>query len=147
MYIWFPSPDPIDVAVYIPFETSDCPPPPSQLLEQVIAAEKEIQDLKKKSDILTTHCFMADDAIKQLQTKLNTKQQQKGVHMKRTMAAARVLTSEDGSVLLEKLREEEQLKEVKRVEDVAQKDAEDEVHHKRQANIACKFSGPLNKSK
>ena len=104
--------------------------PPSQLLEWLIAAEKQIQDLKNKSDILTTHCFMADNAIKQLQIKLNTKQQRKGVHVKRTTAAARVLTSEDGSVLLEKRHEEERLKEVKRVRDVAWKDAEDEAHRK-----------------
>ena len=130
MYVWFPDPDPIDVAVDNSFDTSDSPPPPSQLLERLIATKKEIQDLKKKSDILTTHCFMADNAIKQCQTKLNTKQQWKGVHMKRTMAAARVLTYEDGSVLLEIHHEEEWLKEVKRVEDRAQKDAKDEAHCK-----------------
>ena len=146
MYIWFPSLDSIDVTVNNPFDTSDCPPrPPSKILEWLIAAEKEIEDLKKKSDILTLlHGRQHNQATP---NQLNTKQQQKGVHMKRTMAAARGLTFGDGSMLLEKHCEEEQLKEVKQVEDVAQKYDEDEAHCKLQANITHKFSGPLNKSK
>ena len=59
----------------------------------------------------------------------------------------RVLTSEEGRLELEQLREQVRLKEQQQAEDTAQMATGEQDQRKRQADITVVFAGPLNKSR
>ncbi|KAF8467489.1 hypothetical protein DFH94DRAFT_296996 [Russula ochroleuca] len=82
--------------------------------------------------------------VTRLQNQLQAKEKRRGTHTKRTQVEARVLTSEEGRLELQQLREEAHLKEQRQAEDVARKATEDQARHERRADNSRVFTGPLN---
>jgi hypothetical protein len=111
------------------------------------ASERRIEELEKSSEEWRTHCHFMKGVISQLQNQLNAKEKKKGTHAKRTQVEARVLTSEEGRLELQQLREEARLKEERQAEDAARKATEDEARRKRRADGSRVFTGPLNKTR
>ena len=85
--------------------------------------------------------------VTQLQNQLQAKEKKRGVHAKKIQFEARVLTSEEGRLELQQLREEARLKEQRLLEDAARKAAEDGARRKRRADRSRIFAGPLNKTR
>ena len=103
--------------------------------------------LESSVDLLEVHLSLVRNIVKQLQTQVQAKESRKGNHMKRANVEARVLTSEEGRLELEQLREQVRLKEQQQAEDTARKAAGDQDRRKRRADITVVFAGPLNKSR
>ena len=119
-----------------------------KLLEaQLSDARKRILELEDSSGEWRTHSHFLRDLVVQLQGQLQSKEKRKGTHAKRTQVEARVLTSEEGRLELQQLREEARQKEQRQNEDAARKASEDDARRKRRADISRVFSGSLNKSR
>lgn len=115
--------------------------------EYVKLLEERLKDSQKSNDEWRTHCHFMYGVITQLQNQLQSKGKKKGTHAKRTQAEARVLTSEEGRLELQQLREEVRLKEERQAEEAARKATEDEARRKRRADASRIFTGPLNKAR
>ena len=122
--------------------------------EYVTILEARLQDANKRNEELEasaaewrTHCHFMRGLVIQLQSQLQAKEKKRGVHAKRIQVEARVLTSEEGRLELQQLREEARLKEQRQLEDAARKAAEDDARRKRRADGSRTFSGPLNKTR
>jgi hypothetical protein len=85
--------------------------------------------------------------VTQYQSQLQAKEKKRGTHAKKTQVKARVLTSEEGRLELQQLREEARLKEQRQLEDAARKATEDDARRKRRADGSRVFTGPLNKTR
>ena len=109
--------------------------------------EKRIEELEKASEEWRTHCRFLAGVILQLQNQLQAKEKKRGTHAKRTQVEARVLTSEEGRLELQQLREEARMKEEWQAEEAAWKATEDEARRKRRADSSLIFTGPLNKTR
>ena len=110
-------------------------------------SQKRIQDLETASAEWKTHCHFMYRVVSQLQNQLQAKEKKKVTHAKRIQVEARVLTSEEGRLELQQLREEARLKEQQQLEDATRKATEDEARRKRRADGSRVFTGPLNKTR
>ena len=115
--------------------------------EELKAAQKRIEELENSSGELRTHCHFMHGLVTQLQNQLQAKGKKRGTHAKRTTVEARVLTSEEGRLELQQLREEARQKEHRQAEETARKATEDDARRKRRADHSRVFTGPLNKSR
>jgi hypothetical protein len=122
--------------------------------EYVTILEARLQDANKRNQELEssaaewrTHCHFMCGLVTQLQSQLQAKEKKRGVHAKKIQVEARVLTSEEGRLEMQQLREEARLKEQRQLEDAARKDAEDDARRKRRADGSRIFAGPLNKTR
>ncbi|KAF8262140.1 hypothetical protein EI94DRAFT_1809256 [Lactarius quietus] len=117
--------------------------------EQLADAERSNQQLRHEIDELKTHCYFTGSSVKHLQKQVNTKQTWKGasIHAKNINVDARVLTSEEGRLEVQQLREEATEKAWLQIEALARKATEDQAQRKRRADISCVFTGPLNKAR
>ena len=122
-------------------------PSTSTSSDHVKALEKRVEELEKASEEWRTHCHFMNGIVLQLQSQLQAKEKKRGTHAKRTQVEARVLTSEEGRLELQQLREEARLKEERQAEEAARKATEDDARRKRRADFSRIFTGTLNKSR
>ena len=109
--------------------------------------EKRIEELESSSGEWRTHCHFLHGEVTRLRNQLQAKEKRRGTHAKRTQVEARVLTSEEGRLELQQLREEARLKEQRQAEDAARKATEDQARRNRRADNSRIFTGPLNKTR
>ncbi|KAH9018843.1 DDE superfamily endonuclease-domain-containing protein [Lactarius pseudohatsudake] len=120
----------------------------AKVLEEELAyANGRIQELESSSGEWKTHCHFLCEVVSKLQNQLQEKENRKGTHAKKTQAASRVFTSEEGRLQLQELREEAAQKALQQAEEVARKASEDKERRERRADISRIFTGPLNKTR
>jgi hypothetical protein len=95
--------------------------------ERLKDTQESVDKLKSTSEEWKTHCHFMYGVVSQLQNQLQAKEKKKGTHVKRTQVEARVLTSEEGRLELQQLREEARLKEQRQIEETTRKATEDDV--------------------
>jgi hypothetical protein len=117
------------------------------LEEELENAQKRNQELEASSDEWRTHCYFLSGVVTQLQNQAQTKEKRRGTQAKRIQVESRVLTSEEGRLELQHLREEIHLKEQRQAETTARKATEDDARRKRRADSERVFTGPLNKTR
>jgi hypothetical protein len=115
--------------------------------ERLKDTQESVDKLKSTSEEWKTHCHFMYGVVSQLQNQLQAKEKKKGTHAKRTQVEARVLTSEEGRLELQQLREEARLKEQRQIEETTRKATEDEARRKRRADCSRVFTGALNKAR
>ena len=115
--------------------------------QQLKDAQDNISNLENVSAEWRMHCIFMCGVVSQLQNQLQAKDRKKGTLTKRTQVEARVLTSEEGRLELQQLREEARLKEQQHVEEMARKTTEDDARRKRRADGSRIFTGGLNKTR